>query len=327
MGNYIQWGPYRIVQPSKEDMMKRALGLMPYVPQSTHYTNDDKVSYAEIEGLLTRLYEVQHKNFSNYVAKGYAVPDGMREMVADESVLPGNLTGSEIIDLGARQPDGAKMKQLASRYGGVVPFYLQNVNAYYLRMNGNEFVHVFTNKAFGVPSEASDVRLYLNLQAENTVEFAKVLMNTCKKVKNEKGMPLMPYYKFSGRHRYDQFIMYVSYENAPYYIQVLEQIKAQRPDLCVGTNAMSEAWGSINGWIGFGENVLPQFKHESYTSLRDDAEYRFKKEVQGLGLKWGDSRIVEIYDRCMQKNGIDPNNYTLNVNSPLQSKVVINSKK
>ena len=57
-----------------------------------------------------------------------------------------------------------------------IPFYLQNANAFYLKQNGDEFVHVFTNKAFGMPSEASDVRLYLNLQAENTVEFAKVLM-------------------------------------------------------------------------------------------------------------------------------------------------------
>ena len=323
MQNCIQLGKYTVVQPSKETLMQYAMETLPYVKKPDTYINDRKVPYNEIEDFLVRMYSVQRNHYLN---RNLTIVPAVWEMVTDDSVAVENLTGAQIIDLASKQPDKSISAQ-SQKYRNCVPFYLQNANAFYLKQNGDEFVHVFTNKVFGLPAESGDLRLYLNLQAENTVEFCRLFMNRSKKVINESGMPLLPYFKFAGRHRPDQFIVYCSYENVSHYLDVLEQIKKERPDLCVGTDSMPEIWGTINNWIGFGENVPKKHEGESYTSLRESAEYKFKIEAKKQGLTFGDAGLVELYDSCMREYDIDPDNYTLNLTSPLKSKVLTNYKK
>ena len=136
------------------------------------------------------------------------------------------------------------------------------------------FVHVMTHKnQSGSPK--IDLRLYLNLKRDNIVKFSKIFYKTCR----ERNM--LPYFKFSNtdNKRNDTFLIYTNYEDMQTYIDIINEIKANNPELLEGTEKPNPNMGTIEGYIGYGEEPV---KHgESYNSTRRKACDDMFKKIEG----------------------------------------------
>lgn len=134
------------------------------------------------------------------------------------------------------------------------------------------FMHVFGYGITRKQREPIEGRLYLNLQGKNIAKFATEAYKKCK----EAGLPF--YFKFSSNdNRNDPFLFYVSYQNMAKYIDIIEEIKTEKPDLLEGTELVSRNMGTINGYIGYGDE--PSAKNESYNSTRRMAFSEIKKTL------------------------------------------------
>ena len=134
------------------------------------------------------------------------------------------------------------------------------------------FMHIFGYGITRQEKEPIEARLYLNLMGENIGKFAIEAYKKCK----EKGLPF--YFKFSSNDdRNDPFLFYSSYKSLAKYVEVIEEIKSEKPELLEGANFVSRNMGVINGYIGYGDE--PSLKDESYNSTRKMAFSQIKREL------------------------------------------------
>lgn len=99
----------------------------------------------------------------------------------------------------------------------------------------------------------------------------------------------MPFYfKFTIQdRRNDPFLFYTSYEKLPTYLQIIREIKAEKPELFEGAELISQNLGVIDGYIGYGDE--PSVKKNSgenfsYNEIRGTAintvANKFRKELR-----------------------------------------------
>lgn len=152
------------------------------------------------------------------------------------------------------------------------------------------FIHVFP---FGKPTinigtetkpefeEKIECRLYLNLNPDHISELAKLLIAKAaeKKVKI--------YYKYfsPANMRNDNFVIYTNYDLAQKTVDLIREIKDERPELFEGTEKTSGLLPLIDGYIGFAEE--PVYMHTSYNSelghaIEDFIENLIKKYAKDI---------------------------------------------
>lgn len=133
-------------------------------------------------------------------------------------------------------------------------------------MEADGFLHVYGYALEDKKEDDVNCRLYLNLIAKNTPAFALELYKKCR----AKNLPF--YFKFTLKDsRNDPFLLYTSYELMPTYLEIIEEIKKDKPFLFEGTENVSNKLGVLNGYIGFGDE--PKIADNngnlySYNSLR-----------------------------------------------------------
>lgn len=122
----------------------------------------------------------------------------------------------------------------------------------------DSFLHVYGQN----PTQDIQGRLYLNLMANNIPKFCHEFYTKCR----EANIPF--YFKFSLHDfRNDTFLAYCSYQDLPKYVEIIESIKAEKPELLKGTEVTKPNLGVFNGYIGYGDE--PSEKNESFTSIRN----------------------------------------------------------
>lgn len=112
-----------------------------------------------------------------------------------------------------------------------------------------DFMHIYSYRGLGTKRDNTDVRLYLNLMGKNIIKFSEEFYTRSK----EKGLP--GYFKFfnTDNQRNDTWLVYSSYENMEKYVEIIESIKRDRPELLEGTEKVSYNMANLDGFIGFGE--------------------------------------------------------------------------
>lgn len=124
----------------------------------------------------------------------------------------------------------------------------------------SDFIHVYP---FEYPSKI-DCRLYLNTTPENSCKIGELLLEESFKIKRR------VYFKFDTEgSRNDSMLLYCSYENANIFVELLEKIKKEHPELFIGATKSGVITGSVNDFISYGEE--PQYTHSSFNSERADS--------------------------------------------------------
>ena len=141
----------------------------------------------------------------------------------------------------------------------------------------DSFLHVFGYELLGQKRDVEEARLYLNLKGENLAKFAIEAYKKCK----EQNLPF--YFKFSIQdNRNDPFLFYTSYEKLPTYLQIIREIKTEKPELFEGAELINQNLGVIDGYIGYGDE--PSVKDDSgetfsYNSVRKKAVNTIKRQL------------------------------------------------
>ena len=106
-------------------------------------------------------------------------------------------------------------------------------------------------------------RLYLNMELADTYKMAYLLVIKC----TEKNLPY--YFKFDRMGtRDDSIVIYSDTENLGNYIELLNEIKQENPDLVSRFQKPPLLTGKIDGYIGYGSEPLE--KRTSYTKKRSE---------------------------------------------------------
>lgn len=132
---------------------------------------------------------------------------------------------------------------------------------------GSGWVHVCSKYLTAKKDQFPNVehRLYLNTESLDTYKMTTYLVEKCDEHK-------LPYYfkfdKYADRD--DTIVIYSSTENLMKYIEILQEIKKEHPDLVSKFKEPPVLTGKIDGWIGYGSEPAktPDGKNHSFNKVR-----------------------------------------------------------
>ena len=108
-------------------------------------------------------------------------------------------------------------------------------------------------------------RLYLDTESLDTYKMITYLVEKC----DEHHLPY--YFKFDKyANRDDTIVIYSSTENLTKYVEILQEIKKEHPDLVSRAKEPPVLTGQIDGWIGYGSepSKTPDGKRQSFNEVR-----------------------------------------------------------
>lgn len=132
---------------------------------------------------------------------------------------------------------------------------------------GNFWVHVCSNTLTAGRDKYPNIehRLYLGTDTLDTYKMVSYLVEEFDKYH-------LPYYfKFNKcGNRDDSIVIYSSTETLTAYVEILQEIKREHPDLITRMKKPPMLTGKLDGWIGYGSErvVAPGEKTPSYNSIR-----------------------------------------------------------
>lgn len=110
-------------------------------------------------------------------------------------------------------------------------------------------------------------RLYVNCEKQDLMKLANLFTDKC----NNKEIPSYFKYVSNDSERSDQIVIYSNLKELKNYIQILQEIGKQNPDIKERCGKPPLLVGKIDEWIGIGDE--PREKKESYTTLRSSIIY------------------------------------------------------
>ena len=160
-------------------------------------------------------------------------------------------------------------------FGDKIPYIAELQSAEDISKGQGDFLHVFSYIGNGLKREPIDVRLYLNLKTENILKFSNEFYVRSKKM----GLP--GYFKFysSDKNKNDTWLVYSSYSNMDKYINIIEDIKRDRPELFVGSEKVSCNMARLNGHIGFGEEPMDVDANGKSIDYSDGYRYSYNERL------------------------------------------------
>ncbi len=281
----------------KVDMVKYAKKILPYkmlgyrsytILTSLNINQSTKpIKKEELLSFYKNIYDVWYDFVLNldenkYNRKYYK---GINKIKTDKRFKRNNMTPSDcerfIFESYDKELSGSGLRFLSSQNGKIV------------NEDAPNFIHVYP---FAM-SNNIDCRLYLNLKSENILKLGKILTKKC----YQKHYRI--YYKFwTGMNdRNDTFLIYTNYNRVHDIIDILKEIKNEKPEIFVGCENSSGILPMIDGFIGFGEE--PTYKHSSFNLERGEAFDEFfgellKKQAKQIGNYTGtihNSRGEDLY--------------------------------
>lgn len=131
-------------------------------------------------------------------------------------------------------------------------------------------------------------RLYLNTEIMDTYKMITYLVEKC----DEYHLPY--YFKFDpDGDRDDTIVIYSSTENLTKYVEILQEIKREHPELVDKAKEPPILTGKIDGWIGYGSepSKTPDGKRRSFNEVRSKA---IVPVIAQLTKQWVGHRRLQI---------------------------------
>lgn len=133
--------------------------------------------------------------------------------------------------------------------------------------SGSGWVHVCSRYVTAKKDQYLNVehRLYLDTESLDTYKMITYLVEKC----DEHHLPY--YFKFDQfANRDDTIVIYSDTENLTKYVEILQEIKRDYPELVARTKEPPLLTGKIDGWIGYGSEPekTPDGKLHSFNEVR-----------------------------------------------------------
>lgn len=174
--------------------------------------------------------------------------------------------------------NGDKCLQLirGGEFDETLPIYFQHVN----KLEETFFMCIETDRLYNKEFKNAeyDVRLYLNLPVYKALEFAKEFLD---KAYLDDFPALIKV--LNNDHRCDTITIYTDYEYAQKVIDIIEEIKYEMPTIFAQVGKVNPLLGTINEYIGFGE----QNDGTTYFTSRTRALSCIQEEACRFKLKEG----------------------------------------
>lgn len=140
----------------------------------------------------------------------------------------------------------------------------ERVNGWQINTSSWEHVESRLVKARQEGSISIKHRLYVGCQTQDLWKFAKNFKDKC----DEKQIPY--YFKLATSTRDDKMVIYADTDNLTDYIEILQEIKQENPEMVGRCAPPPVLTGKIDGWIGIGDEPPKDKngKNQSYNSLR-----------------------------------------------------------
>ena len=306
-------GKYTVEEPELEELLKSYIAAGSYTRGDVAHEGDVHVGHDKMMQFIRKLYRVAYKRMikvwnNDKIDKStwpQEVVEFYETILNDEKYKPENISDEDLIKMGDKNNYTNSGCVLTYIFHSGWPDYIDHYGKN--GEGGIDWLEV-TASCYN-----ADERLYLNLKAENTIDFATEFITRCIAA----GLSV-PMFKFSTRYREDQFIIYTKAEDTEKYLDILEDIREEKPELCEGTENVDQNLGKINGWIGYGED--PNNKRESFTSVREMVVNRFFKMMQDHDINPNKideitPELIEMFKECEAKEGVNSDRYILNSDS------------
>lgn len=132
---------------------------------------------------------------------------------------------------------------------------------------GSGWIHVCSRYLTAKKDQYPNVehRLYLDTESLDTYKMTTYLVEKC----DEHHLPY--YFKFDQyADRDDTIVIYSSTENLTKYVEILQEIKKEHPELVSRTKEPPVLTGKIDGWIGYGSEPAktPDGQRHSFNEIR-----------------------------------------------------------
>ena len=132
---------------------------------------------------------------------------------------------------------------------------------------GSGWIHVCSRYLTAKKDQYPNVehRLYLDTESLDTYKMTTYLVEKC----DEHNLPY--YFKFDQyADRDDTIVIYSSTENLTKYVEILQEIKREHPELVSRAKEPPVLTGKIDGWIGYGSEPAktPDGQRHSFNELR-----------------------------------------------------------
>lgn len=159
------------------------------------------------------------------------------KLLSDYQYAPVNLTGDKPFEL---------IKN--GQFRDVLPIFFQYTN----RLEERYFVCVKTDELYNRTFEGFrfEVRLYLNLPSNQHISFAKEFVDRAYLSEFPSLLKIL-----NNDYRSDNIIIYTDYEYAQKVVDVINDIRKENPTMFEKVGEVSTLLGSIDDYIGFGEQL------------------------------------------------------------------------
>lgn len=132
---------------------------------------------------------------------------------------------------------------------------------------GSGWIHVCSRYLTAKKDQYPNVehRLYLDTESLDTYKMTTYLVEKC----DEHNLPY--YFKFDQyADRDDTIVIYSSTENLTKYVEILQEIKREHPELVSRAKEPPVLTGKIDGWIGYGSEPekTPDGQRHSFNEIR-----------------------------------------------------------
>lgn len=132
---------------------------------------------------------------------------------------------------------------------------------------GSGWIHVCSRYLTAKKDQYPNVehRLYLDTESLDTYKMTTYLVEKC----DEHNLPY--YFKFDQyADRDDTIVIYSSTENLTKYVEILQEIKREHPELVSRAKEPPVLTGKIDGWIGYGSELAktPDGQRHSFNEIR-----------------------------------------------------------
>ena len=228
------------------------------------------VSEQELEEFGRQLYELWYQEVcdiaSGKVVFGDKALDDAKKILANPDYSSENIAREGFYNI----IHHAKFVSLQN-FSGFLLDRSQGISEFFLHVNTRRMMRKDKHKNRDI-----ECRLYLNVEAKNITSVASQLFKSCV----EQDVAL--YMKFTSYDlRSDTLLIYSTYADAPKYVDIINNMRKESPELFKNAHKLNPFLGKIDGYIGFGEE--PKCSgHESFTSIRAKALNEIGEEMQSL---------------------------------------------
>ena len=321
MPEVLKFGQYSVQSPDIREILKDSLQRGHYDSYKNNAHNDGSVRLTEddpgnsmcLEALCQKIYKRWFKIMTAHGKSPAMTAEldtayGFSNLVNNPQLSVENMSERSAYDFFAKDYQNFGVVKytrpvLAQNNRTIADLRHERDDGFFEK---GDFIHVFPNGEVGEGRDKIDCRLYINFKSENLLAFVNELIGKALKTNTK-----LPYFKFYTRtdNRNDDFLIYSSFEKAEQNIDLIEQVKAEHPELFDGTENMSRNLGKINGYIGYGDEPTKEMSGESYNTVRENVTDDFISHIRhnSDGKIALDENLVNEYEKTLQKNGIESN--------------------